>query len=264
MDVSHWFSNSLSIHYPSQSISAYDYLADDSNIKKIEKMFSAFGTGIVGIEFVQTEQSEMQSKLPESVWNQVLRFIKQARAELNKKPSAKSAPRMVGAEMMVRSDRDFFIIKVLPDSIQCKIIEFRHEGDGLFRLGEESDGTKRLLDLLEILLVRDGKTYVIDELDRCLHPCLTYEFVKAFFEMTKKRRVQLIVTTHESRLLDFDLLRRDEVWFVNKRKPGVSDLYSLEEYNTRFDHVIDKAYLEGRYGGVPVFTALFPLEEEPT
>ena len=64
---------------------------------------------------------------------------------------------------------------------------------------------------------------------------------------------QLIVTTHESRLMDFDLLRRDEIWFVDKDQSGASNIYSLEEYNERFDKKIDKAYLEGRYGGVPLF-----------
>ena len=59
--------------------------------------------------------------------------------------------------------------------------------------------------------------------------------------------------------MDFDLLRRDEIWFVNKRNSGESDIYSLEEYNTRFDQKIDKAYLEGRYGGVPIFSTVFLL-----
>ena len=80
--------------------------------------------------------------------------------------------------------------------------------------------------------------------------------------MAAKRNIQLIATTHESRLLDFDLLRRDEVWFINKRNTGESDIYSLEEYNERFDKKIDKAYLEGRYGGVPIFSTLFPVVEE--
>ncbi|MDD7299275.1 hypothetical protein [Fibrobacter intestinalis] len=41
---------------------------------------------------------------------------------------------------------------------------------------------------------------------------------------------------------------------MNKNKNGASDIYSLEEYNERFDKKIDKAYLEGRYGGVPEFS----------
>ena len=115
----------------------------------------------------------------------------------------------------------------------------------LFNIFEESDGTVRILDLLEVLLSGDGKTYVIDELDRCLHPSLTYRFVDTFLQLAARKNIQLIVTTHESRLLDFDLLRRDEIWFVNKRKSGESDIYSLEEYNARFDQKIDKAYSVG-------------------
>lgn len=82
---------------------------------------------------------------------------------------------------------------------------------------KESDGTIRLLDLLEVLLSNKNKTYVIDELDRCLHPSLSYKFIKIFLQKAEKSNIQLIVTTHESRLMDFDLLRRDEIWFVNKK-----------------------------------------------
>ena len=149
------------------------------------------------------------------------------------------------------------------ENLTCKTIKFSH-GDkkALFDISEESDGTIRILDLLEVLLSGEGKTYVIDELDRCLHPSLTYKFVSTFLQLASKRNIQLIVTTHESRLMDFDLLRRDEIWFVNKRKNGQSNIYSLEEYNARFDKKIDKAYLEGRYGGVPLFSTVFPVEDE--
>lgn len=64
---------------------------------------------------------------------------------------------------------------------QCQTIEFSHEKENIFfKLSEESDGTIRILDLLEILLAGSGKTYVIDELDRCLHPSLTFKFVETF------------------------------------------------------------------------------------
>ena len=91
---------------------------------------------------------------------------------------------------------------------------------------------------------------------------LVYRFVDTFFKFADKTKKQLIVTTHESRLMDFDLLRRDEIWFTDKRKSGETDMYSLDEFNTRFDQKIDKAYLEGRYGGVPLFTSIFPLKED--
>ena len=84
--------------------------------------------------------------------------------------------------------------------------------------------------------------------------------METFLNLAAETNIQLIVTTHESRLMDFDLLRRDEIWFVDKKTNGESDIYSLEEYNARFDQKIDKAYLEGRYGGIPIFSTIFPVE----
>ena len=81
-------------------------------------------------------------------------------------------------------------------------------------------------------------------------------------QLIKGNNLQEFYYIFHLRLLDFDLLRRDEVWFVNKKKSGESDIYSLEEYNARFDQKIDKAYLEGRYGGVPVFSTVFPIKDE--
>ena len=93
---------------------------------------------------------------------------------------------------------------------------------------------------------------------------LTYKYIEEFLDKKAKKssdQSQLIVTTHESRLMDFDLLRRDEIWFVDKNNTGRSNIYSLEEYNTRFDQKVDKAYLDGRYGGVPIFNSIFPVDK---
>lgn len=96
--------------------------------------------------------------------------------------------------------------------------------------------------------------FLIDEIDRCVHPSLTIEFIKSFLNSNTKD-VQLIITTHESRLLTYDILRRDEVWFVDKNEKGASEMYSLEQFkdDARFDRRIDKAYIEGRYGAIPMF-----------
>ena len=165
---------------------------------------------------------------------------------------------------ILRDDKDFFMVNVVNGKTKCETIQFEHlNSDNLFLLSEESDGTARILDLLEILLNNANKVFVIDEVDRCLHPQLTRKFIEIYLEYAKNHHTQLIVTTHESRLLDLNLVRRDEVWFIEKADCGNSKIYSLEEYNTRFDQKIDKAYLDGRYGGVPVFNSIFPnLGEE--
>lgn len=252
-DIYMWISDSLDINYPDRPISDYSYMAKTENVEEVCRIISAFGTGITGFEMVDVSPEKVLENIPGPVREEVLAEIE----------SKKNNGKLKEFGIVMRSSGDFFILNVNEDDkFECKTIQFSHgKDDILFNLSEESDGTVRILDLLEVLLSDDGKTYVIDELDRCLHPSLTYKFVDTFLQLAAKRNVQLIVTTHESRLLDFDLLRRDEIWFVNKKNSGESDIYSLEEYNARFDQKIDKAYLEGRYGGVPIFSTVFPIEE---
>lgn len=93
-------------------------------------------------------------------------------------------------------------------------------------------------------------TWVVDELDSSLHPLLTRRLVEFFLNHTSSDS-QLIFTTHETHLLDLDLLRRDEIWFFEKDKDQSSRLSSLVEYKPRKDLRIEKGYLQGRFGAIP-------------
>lgn len=257
-DIYLWIRDSLDINYPDRPISDYSYMAKTENVEEICRIISAFGTGITNFEIVEVPIEKVTGHLPKRIRDNLIADIERKTAEVKNNDNVESAG------IIMRSKQDFFMLNIdKNEEITCKTIQFSHgEKNVLFNLSEESDGTVRILDLLEILLAGEGKTYVVDELDRCLHPSLTYKFVETFLQLASEKNIQLIVTTHESRLMDFELLRRDEIWFVNKKKSGESDIYSLEEYNARFDQKIDKAYLEGRYGGVPIFNTVFPIKEE--
>jgi AAA15 family ATPase/GTPase len=123
----------------------------------------------------------------------------------------------------------------------------------LLGLDDESDGTRRLMHLAPALfqLRSSPSVFVVDELDRSLHPNLIYSFVKAYLMRPQSNFSQLVVTTHESQLLDTELLRRDEVWFAEKDKRGATHLYSLSDFRVRKDLSIRKHYLQGRFGAVP-------------
>jgi AAA15 family ATPase/GTPase len=126
---------------------------------------------------------------------------------------------------------------------------------------EESDGTQRLTHLLPALhaISRKPGLSVIDEIDRSLHPLLAKGFVRAFLKACAGQGSQLIFTTHETAFLDLDLLRRDEIWFADKKLPnGATELYSLADYKVRTDLRIDKAYLQGRFEAVPPIEAELP------
>jgi hypothetical protein len=125
---------------------------------------------------------------------------------------------------------------------------------------EESAGTQQLLHLMPVLSAGQGKVVVIDELDRSLHPLVCWEFIRFFSESCPGARRQLIVTTHEAHLLNQELLRRDEYWFVEKDAQQQSRLVALSEFNVRNDLQVEKGYLQGRFGAIPVIGPMDSLE----
>ncbi|HHF3022478.1 AAA family ATPase [Vibrio diabolicus] len=151
--------------------------------------------------------------------------------------------------------------------IASKVVSIHKLKDGsevTFELEQESDGTRRILDLLPALAngtIEDQSmsfTYIIDEFDRSLHPNLSKAFLDAFLnESLSSEQNQLIVTTHESSLMDTKLLRRDSIWFVQKEEDHSTQLYSLNDYSPRFDKDIRNAYLSGVYGAVPYLNSGF-------
>lgn len=134
-----------------------------------------------------------------------------------------------------------------------------------FELADESDGTKRLFDLIP-LLKDNGKPriIIIDEIDRSLHTNLIKQFIQLFFEMHANNCVQLLATTQDSNILDLKLLRQDEIWFVERQVDHSSKIYSLNKFKERSDKDVQKDYLLGRYGAIPFFRdSLLAKEDEP-
>ncbi len=124
-----------------------------------------------------------------------------------------------------------------------------------FETHQESDGTQRLIDLSAplYLAIFKNRVVIIDEIDRSLHPLLSKKIIENFIEkrITNKGTGQLICTTHEDLLIDMDVLRPDEVWFVQKNDDGASELYPLSEFKIRYDIDVRKGYLNGRFGAIP-------------
>lgn len=122
-----------------------------------------------------------------------------------------------------------------------------------FTLSDESDGTRRVLDLLPALYQAKGgrRVFVIDEIDRSLHPLLAKKFLEFFLRLNSRERGQMILTTHESNLMDLDLLRRDEIWFTEKNPDSETSVYPLSDFSIRTDLKVSKGYLQGRFGAIP-------------
>jgi hypothetical protein len=121
-----------------------------------------------------------------------------------------------------------------------------------FQFHEESDGTRKLIYLLGALYdtLMNGKVLFIDELDSKLHPNLTKKLLE-FFHLLNKKNAQFIFTAHDAILLDKDLFRRDQIWFVDRNKFGESEFYSMSEFDAsvvRNTSDYRKKYLENKFG----------------
>jgi AAA15 family ATPase/GTPase len=104
---------------------------------------------------------------------------------------------------------------------------------------------------------------VVDEIDRSLHPLLARKFIEYFLAGSAGHQSQLILTTHDTNLLDLELFRRDEIWFTEKNGAGASHLYSLAQFKVRTDLKVDSGYLHGRFGAIPFLGGLDRLFPQP-
>ncbi len=128
-------------------------------------------------------------------------------------------------------------------------------------LEEESDGTRKLFAYagpwLDIL--NSGRILFADELDTSLHPKIMRYLLSLFHNgKTNKANAQLIFTTHDTTLMDQNLMRRDQVWFVEKDQINASHLYPLSDFNPRAGEALQKGYLNGRYGALPYIREATP------
>jgi uncharacterized protein len=118
-------------------------------------------------------------------------------------------------------------------------------------ISEESEGTKGLFLILLSLfdIVRNNKILLIDEIESSLHTSIVEFIIKLFYSSESS---QLIFSTHNTKLLDLDKIRKDQIYFVNKTSTGSTDLYSLFDYKDfRETMDVEKAYLQGRFDAIP-------------
>ena len=120
---------------------------------------------------------------------------------------------------------------------------------------EESDGTNSYFKLIGIVkkALDQGTLLVADEMDAHLHPLLTKHLVSLFNSAEfNPNGAQLVFTSHNTNLLDLDVLRRDQIWFTEKdEQTAATDLFSLYDFSIRKDAKVEKGYLIGRYGAIP-------------
>jgi hypothetical protein len=139
---------------------------------------------------------------------------------------------------------------------------FKHKastGSAVFDFDDESEGTRKLFNLAGPLfeILAKGQVLIVDELDRSLHALLVRQLIAMFHDpYVNKNNAQLIFTTHDTSLLDVAHLRRDQIWFAEKNIDQASTIYPLTDFSPRKNEALERGYLGGRYGGIPIISRL--------
>lgn len=251
--VINWFANSLKVIFPDTPYKQGVLLeaVDDNDLKRgFGALLRYFNTGVDGVKLIDVQFDKL------GIPQDLQRAIK---ADLSKSSSDE-------AFGTLRFEDNLFLINFIEGEIKAKKLMTVHkkidnEGIELFSLGDESDGTKRLFDYIPLILdlVQGGKVFVVDEMERSLHPSLIQQIIKLFYKYSEGTSSQLIFTTHESSLMNQKIFRKDEIWLMKKSSNGISTFGRMDElYNVRFDKMLQNSYLNGDYGATPVFE----MEEE--
>ena len=246
-NVYEWFKDDLITILPDQLITNFEYFYGNEGNSTINEIIEAFDTGISKVKIEKVSITDFKEKVSSNVAEKLIESFNSKFEESEEKSTVVMSMRTPNAFYNIKGERG-------EEPVITTIMLEHGNAFSDFEFHEESDGTRRLFDLLDILINNEkNKVYIIDEMERSLHPKLTFRFIELFFDLLQENNTQLIFTTHESTIMNQHLLRRDEIWFVERDSTNASHLYSLDRFKQRYDKKLSKAYLEGRYGAIPVF-----------
>lgn len=260
-----WFKDTLEVIFPDQPLQETSLLQYEICKNEFAQLLKDFDTGIEEIKLEPVSKEKVFETLDlrtQQKLNLEMTLVSPL-VQFAQFPPPFGLPQKVLENKtnyystVIRSRRNIFIITIDKyGAAHFYAVKFVHNLGGKrieFSMESESDGTHRLFQLLEILICKKEKVYIMDEINRSLHPKLTVQFVKKYFANAKDRRIQLVTTTHETRIMSHDIVRRDEIWIADKNADDSTKLFSLEDEQVRIDKVLDQNYMDNVWGGVPVF-----------
>ena len=246
-----WFNETLVIVYPNSKPGGLIHLLDkemtdsDFSSKFIDfsnKFISSLNAGISEIE---VKKKELEEILGDDEYQLKTKIIEDFRNNPDRRSTITHME--TGEEIALAYENNKIIAKRIITKHQNVL------GENIdFNLVHESDGTNRLIDYILpfYVILNTNAVFIIDEIERSIHPMMIKEIVTKL-ALDENMKGQLIFSTHESNLLDQNILRPDEIWFAQKDCDGSSKLYSLSDFKIHNTISIENGYLKGRFGGIP-------------
>lgn len=243
--VYNWFQDSLQIIHPSSYFSRLIMFKSEKIMQLYNVWLPHLDTGIKKID--KEKISAKDIGLSSDEINEILDNVYKLNDDQELDGHFFADDNFIMIDMPKGQDPEFYrLITVHKDE----------KGDPIhFKMADESDGTRRLLDLIPAFCTTFKKantTYIIDEIDRSLHSQLTINLFKSFqHRCANGEKDQIIATTHDLELMTQKLFRRDEMWFFERQNDGTTITSFADFTDTRNDLDIRKSYLDDRLGGLP-------------
>jgi len=242
--VYNWFKNTLELIAPDSRFEPFEqFIQEDSPLYEVlNTTIAGLDTGITHLGGEDVPFNSLQ--LPPVIKSRLQEDVKEGEV----------------VRFSVAEHERYLVSRKNGELVAKKLVTYHTCSDGSkvkFELGQESDGSQRVIDLLpaflDISVASSEKVYIIDEVDRSLHSLLTRQLLESYLEScSDQSRTQLLFTTHDVLLMDQKLFRRDEMWVAERDKDGNSSLMAFSDYkDVRYDKDLRKSYLQGRLGGVP-------------
>lgn len=240
-----WFARAVQCRPESRAraprAAGYDawMLEDPRLAPAVVELLRAADLGIenAGVEYVEESQPSRRVALPSTVQESIPGLEADERRPLQRSGRLRRAKSRVWVEQRGR------------------------HGTVRLGLGDQSEGTRRLFAFAGPVLETLGRggLLVLDEIDASLHPRLTAHLIRLFQQPeSNPSGAQLVLTTHDASLLGRsggeDILKRDQIWFVEKDKYGETALFPLSDFRPRQEESRERRYLGGSYGAVPVLS----------
>lgn len=235
-----WFDN-IEIITPDATFQLFEKFFDETS-PLYNDINNYFKNCDVGIDKIECEEIPFSS----------LSLPLDTRSFLSNIPEGRTFRVQVGHERILVTKKNGNIL-----SKRIISVHTNEQGQNVkFNLTDESDGTLRAIDLFPAfseLCTDSSKIYIVDEIDRSLHPLLVKHLIEMYLDScNSSKKGQLIFTTHDTNLISQKIFRRDEIWVIDRNKFKSSEFISFSDFeNIRKDKDIRKSYMDGRFGGIP-------------
>ena len=235
--------------------------------KKIVDDISSIGV-ITGLGYTKMHSYAEDSLKDKKIKSKIVDLLKIAdigitdvgRIEIKKEDLPSDAPPKLISEL--EKNKNYSIIITEHKRYNKKLKEIKST---IFPMNaNESEGSIKMFELSPYIIksLEQKRTLIIDEFDARFHPLLTKKLIE-LFNSNSNKEAQFVFITHDTNLLRANLLRKDQICFVEKDKFGASHFYTLVDFKgVRNDSSFDKDYISGRYGAIPFLGDFNSLIEE--